>query len=86
MGAFSIAEPKAQLRAIVQMVENGEAVTITRRGVPVVKIVPMSTPPAKPKIDLEGLRAFRATLTPMKETAAEMIRRQRDGEIDEVDL
>jgi prevent-host-death family protein len=85
MGAFSIAAAKAQLSAIVQMVENGEPVTITRRGVPVVKIVPMGTPPAKPKIDLEALRALRATLMPMKESAVDMIRRQRDGEIDEVD-
>ena len=85
MGAFSIAEAKAQLSAIVQMVENGQPVTITRRGVPVAKIVPMGTPPAKPKIDFEGLRALRATLMPMKESAVDMIRRQRDGEIDEVD-
>jgi predicted neuraminidase len=31
------------------------------------------------------LRALRATLMPMKESAVDMIRRQRDGEIDEVD-
>ena len=83
MGAFSIAEAKAQLSAIVQMVENGEPVTITRRGIPVVKIVPVNAPPVKPKIDLEALRAFRATITPMKESAVDMIRRMRDGEIEE---
>ena len=83
MGAFSIAEAKAQLSAIVAMVENGEPVTITKRGIPVVKIVPVNAMPVKPKIDLERLRAFRATLTPMKESAVVMIRRMRDGEIDE---
>ncbi len=85
MGAFSIAEAKAQLSAIVQMVENGEAVTITKRGIPVAKIVPVKAPPMKPKLDLEALRAFRDSITPMKESAVDMIRRMRDGEIDEVD-
>ena len=83
MVAFSIAEAKAQLSAIVSMVENGESITITKRGIPVVKIVPLTAAPVKPKMDLEKLRAFRATLTPMKESAVVMIRRMRDGEIDE---
>lgn len=83
MGAFSIAEAKAQLSALVQMVENGEAVTITKRGVPVAKIVRVNAMPVKPKIDLEELRKFHATLTPMKESAVDMIRRMRDGEIEE---
>ncbi len=83
MGAFSIAEAKAQLSAIVAMVENGEPVTITKRGIPVVKIVPLNAVPVKPKMDLEKLRAFRATLTPLKISGVDMIRRMRDGEIDE---
>lgn len=83
MGAFSIAEAKAQLSAIVAMVENGEPVTITKRGIPVVKIVPVNAVPVKPKMDLEKLRAFRATLTPLKVSGVDMIRRMRDGEIDE---
>ena len=83
MGAFSIAEAKAQLSAIVEMVENGENVTITKRGIPVVKIVPVNALPVKPKIDLEALRAFRESMPPMKESAVDMIRRMRDGEIEE---
>ena len=83
MGAFSIAEAKAQLSALVAMVENGESVTITKRGIAVVKIVPLNAVPVKPKMDLEKLRAFRATMPPMKESAVDMIRRMRDGEIDE---
>lgn len=83
MGAFSIAEAKAQLSAIVEMVENGEAVTITKRGIPVVKIVPVNAMPIKPKPDFEKLRAFRARMPPMKESAVTAIRRMRDAEIDE---
>ena len=86
MGAFSIAEAKAKLSAIIEMVENSESVTITKRGIPVVKIVPVNAVPAKPKIDLESLRKLRASMPVMKVPAVEMIRRMRDGEIDEVDL
>jgi len=68
------------------MVENGEAVTITKRGIPVVKIVPVNAVPARPKIDLEALRALRESMPEMKESSVDMIRRQRDGVIDEVDL
>lgn len=81
MGAFSVAEAKAQLSAIIEMVEAGETVTITKRGKPVVKMVPANAPPIKPKMDLEELRRFRATIPPLKITGAEMIRRRRDGEI-----
>ena len=82
MGAFSIAEAKAQLSAIIEMVENGEPVTITKRGIPVAKIVSVNALPVKPKLDLEKLRAFHKTLTPMKESAVDAIRRMRDGEIE----
>lgn len=83
MGAFSIAEAKAQLSAIIEMVENGEAVTITKRGIPVAKLVPVKAVAVKPHPDFEKLAAFRATLTPMKESAVVAIRRMRDGEIEE---
>ena len=83
MGAFSVAEAKAQLSAIIEMVEAGETVTITKRGKPVVKLIPANALPIKPKMDLEELRRFRATIPPLKVSGADMIRRMRDGEIEE---
>lgn len=83
MGAFSVAEAKAQLSAIIEMVEAGETVTITKRGKPVVKLIPANALPIKPKMDLEELRRFRATIPPLKISGVEMIRRMRDGEIEE---
>ncbi len=83
MGAFSIAEAKAQLSAIVTMVENGEPITITKRGVPVVKIVALSAVPTKPKLDLAALAVFRATMPVMKTSAVDLIRQMRDGEVNE---
>jgi prevent-host-death family protein len=83
MGAFSIAEAKAQLSAIIEMVERGEAVTITKRGVPVVKMIPANAPPIKPKLNVEELRAIRALSPSVKTSHVDLIRKMRDGEIDE---
>jgi prevent-host-death family protein len=83
MGAFSVAEAKAQLSALIEMVERGETVTITKRGKAVVNMVPANALPMKPKWDLEELRRFRATMPTMKTTSVEIIRQMRDGEINE---
>ena len=83
MGAFSVAEAKAQLSAIIEMVEAGETVIITKRGKPVVKMVPANALPIKPKMDLEELRKLRALTPMMKSNSVEIIRQMRDGEIDE---
>jgi prevent-host-death family protein len=83
MGAFSVAEAKAQLSAIIEMVEAGETVTITKRGKPVVKMVPANALPIKPRMDLEELRKLRALTPMMKTNSVEIIRQMRDGEIDE---
>lgn len=41
MGAYSVAQAKAQLSALLQAVEQGEEVTITRRGVPIAVMSPV---------------------------------------------
>ena len=83
MGAFSIAEAKAQLSAIVELVEHGEAVTLTKRGRPIAKIVPFGAPPLKPKMDMAKLDALRASMPRLKMSSVAMIRKMRDGELDE---
>jgi prevent-host-death family protein len=83
MRTLSVAEAKAQLSAIIEMVEQGETVTITKRGKPVVNMVAVNAPPMKPKWDLEELRALRARTPMMKTNSVEIIRQMRDGEINE---
>ncbi len=80
MSAYSIAEAKAHLSALVEQVERGEPVVLTKRGKAVVRMVPLAEPLPKPKADLTQLRAFRATLPRSKLNAAEMIRRMRAEE------
>lgn len=45
MASYSVAEAKDKLPALLNAVERGEAVTITRRGKPVANLTPVSPPP-----------------------------------------
>ena len=80
MGVYSIAEAKAHLSALIEQVERGEAVTLTKRGKPVARIVSLLEPGPKPKIDLDELRKFHATMPQSKIDSATMIRKMRDEE------
>lgn len=78
MGAYSIAEAKAQLSALVDQVSRGEVVTLTKRGKPVARIVPAGELSAKPKLDLRALEKFRSTLPESPVNSATMMRKMRD--------
>lgn len=68
------------MSAIVEMVEAGQTVTITKRGKPVANIVAANAVPIKPKMDLDALR-FRASIPALDTSGVAMIRRRRDGEL-----
>jgi prevent-host-death family protein len=58
VGAF---EAKTHLAALLDEVEAGEQITITRHGRPVARLVPPNDhPPADLAITIERLRAFNA--------------------------
>lgn len=77
MGAYSIAEAKAHLSALLEQVARGEVVTLTKRGKPVARIVPAGQLPAKPKLDLFALQKFQADLPVARINSAEMVRKMR---------
>ena len=77
MGAYSIAEAKAHLSALLEQVARGEVVTLTKRGKPVARIVPARQLLAKPKLDLFALQKFRADLPVSRINSAEMVRKMR---------
>ena len=60
MGAYTVAEVKAHLSAILEAVANGEEVVVTKRGKPVARILPEKQNPAS--IDWAKIDAFRDTL------------------------
>jgi prevent-host-death family protein len=62
MGAYSVAEAKAQLSALLQAVELGEEVTITRRGVAVAVVSPVHKAPAG--INWERIQACQLRTAP----------------------
>ena len=80
MTSYSISEAKARLGVLVERAARGEGVTLTRRGKPVARIVPLVEVPRKPKIDLERLRTVQATMPKSKISSAVMIRKMRDEE------
>ena len=78
MGAYSIAEAKAHLSALVEQVARGEQVTLTKRGKPVARIVPAEALAPKPKMDLAALRKLREGMPFAKVNAAQLVRQMRE--------
>lgn len=76
MQTFSLADAKARLSRLVELVESGEEVTITKRGRPVVKLVP--TVPARQQ--LPSLAELRARLPQQSEAAGDFVRKLRESE------
>jgi prevent-host-death family protein len=74
METVTLAEAKAQLSRLVALVEAGEEVTITKRGRPVVRLIP-STPVRR---QLPSLDELRSRLPHQDESAGEFIRRLRE--------
>ena len=76
MDSYSLADAKARLSELIDQVEAGETVEITRRGKPVARIVGAERKPGK--IDVARLRRFTASQPMQKEGASEFVRRMRD--------
>ena len=78
MDAFSLADAKAHLSELVDRVEAGDSITITRRGKTVAQLTAV-TRPRRP-IDAALLNSFTKTLPPQAESAAHLVRSMRDGD------
>ena len=77
MTEVSVAEAKAHLSALLDRVERGEEVVITRRGKPVAKVSGVAR--KLEPIDLAALDAFRATMPFQDRPSVEIIREMRDA-------
>ncbi|BBF93987.1 type II toxin-antitoxin system Phd/YefM family antitoxin [Blastochloris tepida] len=78
MDAISLADAKAHLSELVDRVEAGESIDITRRGKPVARLTAAAK--RRQPVDLAALQALTATMPPAAESAAELVRMMRDGE------
>jgi prevent-host-death family protein len=77
MSAISLAEAKAHLSELIDRVEAGETIDITRRGKPVARLVAAGQ--RKP-IDLAELQALTAEMPWSSESAADLVRSMRDSD------
>lgn len=75
MGAYSVAEVKAQLSAILEAVDRGETVVITKRGKPVARISRETR--GDTAIDWTTIDAFRDRLRKSKASVATLRKRAR---------
>jgi prevent-host-death family protein len=76
MSTITVAEAKAHLSEVLDRVERGEEVVITRRGKPVARVSCVEGP--KMPLDLAALRAFRETMPFQEKPSVEIIREMRD--------
>lgn len=74
MGMVTLADAKAHLSHLLDQVEAGEEVVITRRGQPIARITPVE----KPKKPLKSLAEFRRNMPRWRKSSAELLREMRD--------
>lgn len=76
MHTVSVAEAKAHLSELLNQVEAGEEVVITRRGQPVAQIKGFGRPVMA--LDFEEMDRLRSSTPPSPVSSAELIRQIRD--------
>jgi prevent-host-death family protein len=74
MVKFTVVEAKARLSEILDKVETGEEVMITRHGRPIAHLLPVS----QPKQPVRSLAAFRAQMPRLRKPSAVLLREMRD--------
>jgi prevent-host-death family protein len=78
MDAINLADAKAHLSKLLDRVEAGDSIDITRRGRPVARLTAVAKP-RKP-IDAALLEALTASMPPQTQSAAALVRAMRDGD------
>jgi len=78
MATISLAEAKAHLSELIDRVEGGESIEISRRGKPVARLTAPATP-RKP-VDATRLQSLTAAMRPQSQSAADLIRAMREGD------
>lgn len=76
MDTVSLAEAKAQLSKLIDQVEAGGEIVITRHGRPVARVSPIEQP--KKPLDLDAIEKARNQLPPWSEPSAKILRHLRD--------
>jgi prevent-host-death family protein len=78
MDTVNLADAKAHLSELVDRVEAGEAIDITRRGKRVARLTAVTGP--RKRIDRTSLQALTATMPSQGQDAADLVRSMRDSD------
>ena len=78
MNAINLADAKAHLSELIDRVEAGDSIDITRRGKPVARLTTVEKS-LKP-IDAKVLQSLTASMPPQSRSAADLVRAMRDGD------
>lgn len=78
MEAINLADAKARLSELVDRVEAGDSIDITRPGKPVARLTAVAKP-RKP-VDVVLLQALTAAMPPQVQSAADLVRAMRDDD------
>jgi prevent-host-death family protein len=78
MDAVKLADAKARLSELVDRVEAGQSVDITRHGKPVARL--SAVPRPRSPIDAAALQALTSSMPEQPQSALELVRTMRDGD------
>ena len=78
MDAINLSDAKAHLSELVDRVEAGDTIDITRRGKPVARLSAVAQ--ARKRIDRAMLQALTGAMAPQAQGAADLVRSMRDGD------
>lgn len=76
--SVNLADAKAHLSELVDRVEAGASIDITRRGKPVARLTAVAAP--RKQIDAGLLQALTAAMPPQGGSAADLVRSMRDDD------
>ncbi len=78
MDMINLADAKAHLSELIDRVEAGDSIDITRRGKPVARLTAVASP--RKRIDAALLQSLTAAMPLQAESAADLVRSMRDGD------
>lgn len=76
--SVSIAEAKAKLSELIEAVQKGETVVITKRGKVVAELRAHNPVQERKPFDYEALRRFQQTMPVCEQSAVDLVRQMRD--------
>jgi prevent-host-death family protein len=81
LATVTLSQARARLSELLDKVESGEEVVVTRHGRPVARIAPVAQRKKQLQpIRFEELAAFRATMPTLSQPSVELLRAMRDEE------